>query len=423
MNIRFYGGKVLTFLNGGNLEPVEVWTQNDKIIYVGDRKETDIHFDREIDLDGDVLLPGFKNAHTHSAMTFLRSFADDMPLQDWLTKQVFPMEAKLTAEDVYTLTKLGIMEYLTSGITANFDMYYFRDAIAKAAIDTGFRTVLCGAINDYGGTVDDIEEDYNKFNSINELVSYQIGFHAEYTTSEPLLKEISELAHKKKAPVYTHLSETAKEVEECFDRHGMTPPMYLDSIGMFDYGGGGFHCVHMSDDDLKLFKDKQLYAVSNPGSNVKLASGIAQLARMSKMGIPLSLGTDGPASNNALDMFREMYLATVLQKVSCKDASAMDAYKVLEMACVGGAKAMQLPECDSIAEGKKADLCVISLKHPNMQPENNIVKNIIYSGSKQNVRMTMVNGKILYEDGGFYIGESSESIYKNANAIIKRMTN
>ena len=190
---------------------------------------------------------------------------------------------------------------------------------------------------------------------------------------------------------------------------------------MFAYGGGGFHCVWMSDEDIELLARKKLWAVTNPGSNAKLASGIAPLDRLAAAGIPMAIGTDGAASNNALDMFREMYLASVLQKIANKDAAAGSADRVLEMACAGGAGAMGLHDADDIAPGKLADLVVIDLHRPNMQPLNNIARNIVYSGSKENVRMTMVNGRILYENGEFFIGEAPEEIYEKADRLMEKV--
>lgn len=419
MRIRFYNGLVLT---GSPAQPVEaeLWVKDDRIEYVGAPREDAGAFDREIDLAGDVVMPGFKNAHTHSAMTFLRSYADDLPLLDWLNKQVFPMEAKLTADDVYHLAKLAILEYLAAGITANFDMYMFAEANAAASRDMGFRTVLCGCIHDFYNTPDGLRKMYEDYNK-GGLVSCILGFHAEYTCSGSLLREISAIAHEYKAPVFAHNSESASEVAGCIERHGTTPTAYLDSLGLFDYGGGGYHCIHLSDEDKAIFRDRGLWAVSCPGSNTKLASGIAPLTQLHDMGVHLALGTDGPASNNCLDMFREMFLATGLQKLANQDASAMAAETVFEMATRGGALAMGLADCDELAPGKKADLTVLDMRRPNMQPVNAVVKNIVYSGSTSNIRLTMIDGRILYENGSFFVGESADAIYEKANAIINRM--
>ncbi|MFV0412412.1 MAG: amidohydrolase [Oscillospiraceae bacterium] len=423
MNIRFYNANICTMQHGPEVFKGELWTLGSRVGYVGGGQNAPAHpvFDEEIDLGGNLILPGFKNAHTHSAMTFLRSYADDLPLQDWLQKQVFPMEAKLTGEDVYWLSTLAIMEYLTSGITANFDMYMFMEENAKASVDTGFRTVLCGALSNFVGSLQELEEGYSRFNSLHERISYQLSFHAEYTCSRQLLEGVAEVANRLKAPVYTHNSETEAEVRQCLAHSGKTPTAYLEGLGIYNYGGGGFHCVHMTEEDLAITKQRGLYVVSNPGSNCKLASGIAPLQKMLDMGIPVALGTDGPASNNALDMFREMYLATVLQKISLKNAAALKAGTVLEMACCTGARAMGLAEADSLAEGKLADLTVIDLHQPNMQPLNHLAHNVVYSGSKQNVQLTMVNGSILYRNGKFAIGKDPAEVYAKANEIIARM--
>ena len=311
MRIRIYNANILTMQPGQRMFCGEVHIQDDKIVYLGTEDgASSLQWDRQINAGGNVVMPGFKDAHTHSAMTFLRSYADDLPLQEWLYDRVFPMEDKLTEEDVYWFTILAYMEYLTSGITACFDMYQKNDAIVKASMDTGFRTVLCGSINNFVGTVEEMEQQFLKYNACDPLVSYRFGFHAEYTTSREILERMAALGQKYHAPVYTHNSETAKEVAECVERYGMTPTKFLDKLGMFEYGGGGFHCVHMTDEDLQICKDKQVWVVTNPASNLKLASGIAPIQRMKDMGIGLAIGTDGPASNNCLDMFREMFLTT-----------------------------------------------------------------------------------------------------------------
>lgn len=421
MKLRFYNADLLTEA-GKDIFNGEIHTDGDRITYIGSEKG-DGQFDREINLGGNLIMPSFKNAHTHSAMTFLRSYADDLPLNDWLFKQVFPMEDKLTPDDVYELTKLAALEYFAGGTTAAFDMYFFPDSIAQAAIDTGLRLVLCGAVSggdnqaDYDSALSRLEDYYTRFNSLNPLVSFKMGFHAEYTTHISILKGIAELAKKYKQPLYTHNSETASEVQGCIERHGMTPTALMESLGMFEYGGGGFHCVHMTDEDLDIFKKRGLYVVTNPCSNCKLASGIAPLAKMDAMGIKLAIGTDGPASNNALDMFREMYLASVLQKVRENDAAAMPAGAVLRAATSGGALAMGLDDCATLSEGSKADMVVIDMNRPNMQPVNNVQKNLVFAGTRDNVKMTVANGVIVYEDGRFPTLDA-EKIYAKANEIM-----
>ena len=418
--IRLHNALVMPMTSDCSVFRGEVWTDGGKIAYAGAPRAGELpEFEREIDLNGDLVLPGFKNAHAHSAMTFLRSYADDLPLQSWLFDKVFPLEDRLTPEAVYAFTRLAVLEYLSGGITASFDMYFHRDAYARANIDCGFRTVICGALS-AGDKISDAADDYAKFNALNPLISYLPGVHAEYTADEKLLRGMSELVHELKSPFWTHNSETKSETDGCFERHGMSPTEYLDSLGLYDFGGGGYHCVWFSERDIEIFAEKGLWAVTCPCSNAKLASGIAPLERFEKRGVRLAVGTDGSASNNALDMFREMYLACVLQKLRLNDAAA-PAENILLAACSGGARAMGLDGCDSLAEGKAADLAVISLHRPNMRPIHDVAKNLVYSGTRDNVRMTMVAGRILYENGEFRVGCDAEEIYAEAEKYTKEL--
>lgn len=413
--IKFTNGLVLN--KDFEIESTDVYVDGGKIVKIG---ESDIKADRIYDLNGNLLMPSFKNAHTHSAMTFGRSFADDLPLSSWLNDKIFPLEAKLNGDDIYKLSKLAFLEYLTSGITACFDMYYFPENMAKASVDFGFRTVMCGAVNNFKESVEKLEEYYNKYNNYDELVSYKLGFHAEYTTSKEIMQGISQLAEKYSAPVFMHLSETKSEVDGCIERYGKSPTALFEELGLFNYGGGAYHSVWVDDNDLEIYKKRGVWAVINAGSNCKLASGIAPVSKMMDLGINLAVGTDGPASNNALDMFREMYLIAATQKINDCDAASTDANAILKAATIGSAHCMGLDECDVIDEGKTADLIVIDMHRPNMQPINNITKNIVYSGSKENVKMTMINGKILYENGEF-INTDIERIYSEAQAVIDRI--
>ncbi len=419
--IRLHNALVMPMTSDCSVFRGEVWTDGGRIAYAGAPRAGELpEFEREIDLNGDLVLPGFKNAHAHSAMTFLRSYADDLPLQSWLFDKVFPLEARLTPEAVYAFTRLAVLEYLSGGITASFDMYFHRDAYARANIDCGFRTVICGALS-AGDKISVAADDYAKFNALDPLISYLPGVHAEYTADEKLLRGMSELVHGLKSPFWTHNSETKSETDGCFERHGMSPTEYLDSLGLYDFGGGGYHCVWFSERDIEIFAEKGLWAVTCPCSNAKLASGIAPLERFEKRGVRLAVGTDGPASNNALDMFREMYLACVLQKLRLNDAAACPAENILLAACSGGARAMGLDGCDSLAEGKAADLAVISLHRPNMRPIHDVAKNLVYSGTRDDVRMTMVAGRILYENGEFRVGCDAEEIYAEAEKYTKEL--
>ena len=406
-------------------EEAEVWVDGDKIAFVGVPTAQQLDsavFERQTDLSGDLIMPSLKNAHTHSAMTFLRSFADGLPLHEWLTQQIFPMEAKLDDERIYWFTKLAILEYLSSGCTAALDMYFYLDSYVSACTESGFRCIMCSADSGDANALTAIEDAYVKYNKPDRpFVKYIPGLHAEYTCSKELIEGIGALAKKYRTPTSAHNSETASEVAGCIERYGMTPTQLLESVGAFDFGGVQYHCVHLSQQDIDIFKRRGITAVHCPASNLKLASGIADIKAMSSAGINIALGTDGPASNNALDMFREMYLMSVLQNIKYNDAAAFDALDVLRAATVGGAKAMYLDDCDVIAEGKQADLIVIDLHKPNMQPLNNIPKNIVYSGGKSNVRLTMCAGKVLYECGEYHIGEQPEKIYAKVQSLVDEM--
>ena len=424
MKLRIYHAWILTMEEKRPVFEGELHVENDRITYVGENPGREAlsaegPFDREIDAGGNLLMPGFKNAHAHSAMTFLRSYADDLPLDEWLNCQVFPMEAKLDEEKIYWLAQLAFLEYLTSGITAAFDMYLIPDAVGKAARDFGFRTVLVGAMNNFCQSPEDEERCFRLWNRPGDLVSYRLGFHAEYTTSRERMEALADLAHRFRAPVFAHNSETEKEVRECIGRYGKTPTQVMEALGLFDYGGGGYHCIWLAPEDFEIFRRRGLFAVTCPGSNAKLASGIAPVAEFLCRGIPVAVGTDGAASNNCLDMFREMFLVTGLSKLRERDASAVPAKQVLRMATVGGARAMGLKECETLTPGQKADLIMIDLHQPNMHPLSDPEKDLVYSGSKQNVCLTMVDGKILYENGRFRTAVDPELIYEKAEEILR----
>lgn len=413
--IKFTNGLVLD--KYFNIIKEDVFVDGDSIVAIGEYDKT---ADTVYDLNGNLLMPSFKNAHTHSAMTFGRSFADDLPLQPWLYDKIFPLEAKLTPQDIYDLSMLAFLEYLTSGKSACFDMYYFPEMMAKASVDFGFRTVMTSGLNNFKESVNAVEDYYNKFNNYDSLISYKLGFHAEYTTDKELIKGIAKLAEKYQAPVFTHASETKSEVEDCIKRNGMSPTKYLNELGIFNYGGGAYHSVWIDDEDIEIYKEKGIWAVINACSNAKLASGIAPVSKLLKNGVKVAVGTDGASSNNALDMFREMYTICATQKLNDKDAASTDANDILKASTIGSARCMGLTDCDVIDIGKKADLIVIDMHRPSMQPINNITKNLVYSGGKDIVKMTMINGKILYDNGEFK-NIDIEKIYANAQAVINRI--
>ncbi|MCM1157571.1 MAG: amidohydrolase [Bacteroidales bacterium] len=443
MRIRLYDARILTMERGEEPFWGEVWIKEDtieKVIHKNpaeapDRVKTDGEkadgasdggFDEQIDCMGNLLMPGFKNCHAHGPMTFLRSYADDLPLQEWLQSKIFPAEARLTREDIYYLMQLAVLEYIRNGITTSFEMYFHPEMIAKACIDLGFRVVLSGTVfgaeeKNVKEAVDTLVHDYTTFHQCHSLVDYRLGFHSEYSCCKELLVQIAKLSRQYEAPVFMHNSETGKEVTECMSRYGMTPVQFMDSIGLFEYGGAGHHLVYTDERDMEILKAKGLYAVTNPSSNLKLASGVAPIKEYLERGIPVAIGTDGPASNNSLNFFKEMYLTAALQKIKYRDAAAVSPADVLAMATVNGAGLLGLKDCDRIAEGKQADIILIDLLKPNMQPVNHLVNNLVYSGGTENVIMTMIAGNILYVNGTYRLKKDPVEVYKRANYIIRRI--
>lgn len=414
---------VLTMKDGPVTNKLDCLVVDEKIAMLKENIDITDDITRVIDATDCVLMPSFKNAHTHSAMVFSRSSSDNLELSDWLTKCIFPMEDNLQEGDVYTLSKVAFLEYLTSGISACFDMYYTPLEIAKASEDFNFRTTILGTILVGRQSIEEICSTYDKINSsYSSLVSFRLGFHAEYTASDELLDELSKVSLRLKSPISTHASETLHEVEGCKERHnGLTPTEYIDSMKCFEYGGTLFHNIYLTENDMKIMKEKNIICVTCPGSNGKLASGISPISTLLDHSIKVAIGTDGAGSNNCLDMFKEMSLLFSFAKIHDNDAKSLSAYEILKMATINGSEAMGLKDVDTLEVNKYADLILIDLNKPNMQPINNIVANIVYSGSKDNIKMTMINGKVMYFDHKFEIDEDIKELYRKAQEISDRL--
>ena len=417
MVTRYYNAKIYT---EGNLINGEIIVYNNIIAHIGEPMIASMA-DEEVDLKGMYVLPSFKNAHSHSPMTFLRNGADDLPLDRWLHEMIFPKEAVLTPEDCYWFTKFAILEYLRGGISLTSDMYFMVDPIAQACSELNFRNVLMFGANDSvlrGQKVSDIYD--HGFKSLKDnYVRYRVGIHAEYTCSEKLLREISEYVNDKGEPVYVHMSETKDEVEKCKAKYGKTPVELFRDLGLFNAGGTVYHMVHPEGKDLDILKEMNVNVVTCPASNFKLASGIAPVMEMLDKGIKVGLGTDGPASNNRLDMFRECYLLSVGQKIKYNNASAIDSKKVLEISSQEGADIMDVPLCRELKQNQLADFVVVDMERPNVWPAENTANAIVYSGGPSNIYMTLVNGKVLYKDGEYHINDDVDRIYSKCNDALK----
>ena len=408
------------------LKSYDLIVENNRIKAITPSKDVDDNeYDRIIECNHNFLIPGFKNAHAHNAMVFARSLTDDVPLNIWLNEKIFPLEAKLTEEDVYYFTILGIMENLSSGITSCADMYKCYYAMAEAYFHTGFRVNLVDSIMHFDKKIAP-EEYYEAFNNYKgdngNLIKYTFGLHAEYTNNETTFKLMSELIHKYKTPFFSHNSETKLEVEECKERWGgLTPTEVHEKYGLYDYGGGGYHCIYLSDNDIEIFKKHKLYVVTNAASNLKLASGIAPIKKYLDSGIKIAIGTDGPASNNTIDMFREMLLISYLSKFIENNPASLNTRQIVDMTTANSAACIGEPDTDSLEVGKKADIVLIDVETPSMQPKNDFINNLVYACGKPNVKITMVDGKILYEDGKYFINEDEQYIYKKCNELLKNL--
>lgn len=355
-----------------------------------------------------LLLPGLINAHTHAAMTFLRGLADDLPLMEWLEKSVFPVESRLRPEIVRLGSLLGYAEMLATGTTACIDMYIFEDAVFEAAEIAGLRCMggeavfvfPSAAFMDYRGALFKTRELAERYSSHARL-KVAVNPHSVYTTTPEILRECRKLALDASLPVHIHLAETEAETRRCLAATGMRPVEWCAHMGLFEARAVCAHMVDITEAEMTLLAEKGAVAVHNPASNMKLASGVAPVSSMLGAGLPVALGTDGPASNNTLNMFREMSLAALVAKLSTGDPAALPAQAVLDMATLGGARAFGDSALGSLEVGKAADCVALDMRYPNFAPLHNPVSQAVYSTSGYECAMTMVGGEILYRDGKY----------------------
>ncbi|HIV85576.1 MAG TPA: amidohydrolase [Candidatus Monoglobus merdigallinarum] len=374
-----------------------VSTRGSRIDYVG-QKRPQGDFDVIIDGRNKVLMPGLINTHSHLAMTLLRGYADDMNLQDWLYNKIFPFEDKLTAGDITEGSRIGIDEMLAGGTTCFSDMYFFQAETGRVAADKGIRAVLSDCVNfdGYDKKVRLMEQMAEEFKS-NDLIRFTFSPHAIYTCSFELLKKCGEYAKNHNMPIHTHLAETQKEFDDCMAEHGMTPTEYMESTGIFENPAIAAHCVVMTENDIEILKRHNVSVAHNPMSNLKLASGVAPVPEMLKAGINVALGTDGASSNNSLDMFEEMKAAALVHKGVTRNPTVMDAFTVLKMATISGAKALGYDDLGALKSGWLADMIVLDFDKPHLKPLHNVMSSVVYSAKCSDVEYTVVNGKIVYK--------------------------
>ena len=390
------------------LENAAVAIDHGRITDVGPRDAVAYHAETVRDLGDVMLLPGLVNAHTHAAMTFLRGVADDLPLLEWLEQKIFPLEAELTADIVRASALLGFAEMLSTGTTACQDMYLFEGDVLNAARTAGMRC-LAGEVvflfpsascKDWRQGLELTRERARAFSG-DERLSVSVCPHSVYTTDEEILRACRELAEKEGLRLHIHLAETRDETQRCLAAFNERPVARCERLGLLDVPCTLAHVVDVTDDELDVLASHPLVAVShNPSSNMKLGSGTAPVPAMLDRGITVSLGTDGPASNNQLNMFTEMGRAALLHKTDGRP-TATPAQNVLDMATVAGARALGMTEAGRIIKGAPADIIALDLKAPNMRPMYNPVSHAVYAATGHETVMTMVNGEILYDRGLF----------------------
>ena len=368
----------------------------------------DFRADTVVEGKGKLLIPGLVNAHTHVYMTMFRGCADDLSFTDWLFGHIDPLESKMTREDCYWATLLGYLEMISTGTTACLDMYVFTETALRAAEESGFRTALSrgltgGAGDPEGGKrrIREALEEMEDWKGSTDRIRFFLGPHAPYTCDPDYLREIADLAEERKLPLHLHLSESVSEQEGIREKYGCTPAEYFDRAGILRPGTVAAHCVYVNESDMRLLAERGVTAVTNPASNLKLGNGAAPVPDLLRAGVNVALGTDGAASNNALNLFRELNLVTLLHKGLRGDPTELPASQGLRMATENGARALGWEKLGRIEAGWTADLAVLDLDRVNLRPWNDILSSLAYAANGSEVESVMVEGKFLMKDREF----------------------
>ncbi len=408
------------------LKNVCVGVDGGKIKYVGQFNET-LSASRVIDCTQKLLMPALTNCHAHTPMSILRGYANDIKLKEWLFDHIFPAEQKFTDEMVYLGATLSIAEMVASGTVAFSDMYLGLPQIARAVVETGVKASISNGVITFDPNFDFLSckeykesicvlSDYHKKGD--GRVRLDASIHGEYTSFDRAWHEVVEFAKQNSLHMHIHLSETKHEHEACKEKYGMTPTEVFYKNGVFDVPVIAAHGVWLEENDMEILAKCGATVVHNPVSNLKLASGIAPVAKMVEKGVNVALGTDGVASNNTQDLFEEIKLAAILQKASCDDPTVIPAYEALKMATVNGAKAQgRGGESGIIKEGFDADIILLDLNTPSLTPIYDYPSAVTYSATGRDVCLTMCNGKVLYENGTFTTIDVEKLIFQVNNVI------
>lgn len=416
---------IITMDEGKIIHGGYIVTEGRKITYVGDELPVGIDTTKVIDARGGIVMPGLINAHTHSPMSLMRGFADDLPLHSWLCDKIFPAEDKLDSEAIYYGSLLSFAEMIKGGTVAFSDMYFMSEQSIKAAMDCGIKANIAPCITGVG------DEYISKLNHARELfktyhnekdgnIKIDYALHAVYTCSLETIEKVAEASGIDDVGLTVHISETEKENEDCLRDFGMSPVKVLYNAKVLGEKTNAAHCVYLSDEDMAILADTKTIVATNPTSNLKLASGIAETSKMLEKGICLAIGTDGAASNNSLDMFTETKLCALLQKGILKNASKLTAEQALYAATIGGAKALSRQnETGKIKEGFDADIIILNADSPNLCPVFDPVSTVVYSASSGNVETTIIGGEIVMEKNEF-VTIDMEKIKREVKKSIER---
>lgn len=402
-----------------------------KIAYIGTEKPQE-DFGEVYNGKHGLMMSGFVNAHSHAPMTLLRGYGENLPLDRWLNEKIFPFEDKLTDSAIVASTTLACAEMIRFGTVSFSDMYFFSQTMAKSILDSGIKCNLSRGLTVFSDQDYEQLEAYkdnmdllkNYQNAGNGRLKIDLCIHGEYTTTPKVVEAIAKHAKSENVNVHIHLSETKKEHEECKQRHGKTPAKYFADLGLFDQPTTAAHCVWVEDEDIELFKKYGVTVACNPVSNMKLASGFAPIPKMLEKGINIALGTDGCASNNNLNIMQDLYLFALLYKGVTGDPTIVTPKQALSAATLNGFKSQGRMDSGKIAVGQKADIIVINTDVPNMYPATDIACNLVYAAQGSDIKLTMVDGKVLYKDGEYLtidIEKAKAQTQMHTDAILQQL--
>jgi 5-methylthioadenosine/S-adenosylhomocysteine deaminase len=413
---------------GGYRQGMFVGVSGERIVYLGESAPTE-DFGAVYEGRGRLLMPGFYNAHAHSPMTLMRGYGENLGLHAWLQEKIFPFEDLLTGEDVYHATLLAMAESFRYGIVSTTDMYFFARDIARAALSCGAKLNLGRAIvsfeeeeslkdNRFFQEAVDLRREFD--GAGNGRIMVDMALHAEYTSTEKLVRQLGEYTKETGGSMHVHVSETREEQEGCKTRRGgRTPIRYFADLGLLDVRTTAAHCVWAEPEDMEILAEKGTTVASCPVSNLKLSSGICNVPALWEKGIPVAIGTDGVASNNSLNYLSDMKLFALVNKERRGDPRLITPAETLRAATICGAISQGREDCGRLAEGCRADLIVLDVAGPHMQPVHEMVTNLIYSASGSDVVLTMVDGTVVYRDGLWPTLDLERAIFETNRAGVR----